>query len=171
MSFEQIGFVLGVVAPVAALGGAVLAGSLANRLGRLRALLFFGSLQAVPAMGYMLLAMQPEHQTMTAVLPVVAVDHFISGMTTVALFSVMMDWSRKSYGGTDYTCMDCAGVFAMMVGTCFSYLLASQGGYSMSFGFALPIVGLSIFAVWRLYPAILQERHWQNLNAAKNPAT
>ena len=170
MGFEQIGFVLGVVAPVAALGGAVLAGSLANRLGRLRALLFFGSLQAVPALGYMLLAMQPAHQTMTAVLPVVVVDHLISGMTTVALFSVMMDWSRKTHGGTDYTCMDCVGVFAMMLGTCLSYLLASQGGYSMSFGIALPIVGLSVFAVWRLYSAILQERHWQNLNAAKNPA-
>ena len=65
--------------------------------------------------------------------------------------------------------MDCVGVFAMMVGTCLSYLLASQGGYSLSFGIALPIVGLSIFAVWRLYPTILQERHWQNLNAAKKP--
>jgi hypothetical protein len=170
MGLGQIGFVLGVVAPVAALGGAVLAGSLANRLGRLRALLVFGSLQAVSALGYMLLAMQPAQQTMTAVLPVVVVDHLISGMTTVALFSVMMDWSRKTYGGTDYTCMDCVGVFAMMLGTSLSYLLASQGGYSMSFGIALPIIGLSVFAVWRLYSAILQEPHWQNLNAPENPA-
>ena len=118
----------------------------------------------------MLLAMQPAHQTMAAVLPVVVVDHLISGMTTVALFSVMMDWSRKTHGGTDYTCMDCVGVFAMMFGTSLSYQLASQGGYSMSFGIALPIVGLSVFAVWRLYSAILQERHWQNLNAAESPA-
>ena len=43
--------------------------------------------------------------------------------------------------------MDCVGVFAMMFGTSLSYLLASQGGYSMGFGIALPIVGLSVFAV------------------------
>ena len=58
----------------------------------------------------------------------------------------------------------------MMFGTSLSYLLASQGGYTMSFGIALPIVGLSVFAVWRLYSAILQEHHWQNLNAAESPA-
>ncbi|MAS75238.1 MAG: MFS transporter, partial [Verrucomicrobiales bacterium] len=37
MGFEEIGFTLGVVAPVAALFGAIIAGSLANRVSRIRA--------------------------------------------------------------------------------------------------------------------------------------
>ena len=170
MGFEQIGFVLGLAAPVAALAGAIVAGVLANRLGRLRALLIFGSLQAISALGYMSLAASNAQPPMKAIMPVILVDHFISGMTTVALFSVMMDWSRKTHGGTDYTCMDCVGVFAMMFGAGLSYWLASEGGYSLSFGVALPLVGLSVFAVWRLYTIIQQNEPWQSLGQAESAA-
>ena len=107
---------------------------------------------------------------MQAIMPVILVDHFISGMTTVALFSVMMDWSRKTHGGTDYTCMDCVGVFTMMFGAGLSYWLASKGGYSLSFGVALPLVGLSVFAVWRLYTIIQQNEPWQSLGQAESAA-
>ena len=170
MGFEQIGFALGLAAPVAALAGAIVAGVLANRLGRLRALLIFGSLQAISALGYMSLAASNAQPSMQAIMPVILVDHFISGMTTVALFSVMMDWSRKTHGGTDYTCMDCVGVFAMMFGAGLSYWLASKGGYSLSFGVALPLVGLSVFAVWRLYIIIQQNEPWQSLGQAESAA-
>ena len=169
MSFGQIGFSLGVVAPVAALVGAIVAGSLANRLSRIRALLIFGSLQAISAMGYSLLANSDSQPPIQAILPVILFDHFISGMTTVALFSIMMDWSRKTFGGTDYTCMDCIGVFSMMIGAGLSYWIASEGGYSLSFGVAIPLVGISVFAVWRLYSSIQQKQPWEALcNAEKS---
>ena len=57
----------------------------------------------------------------------IVIDHFT--WTTVALFSIMMDWSRKTHGGTDYTCMDCVGVFAMMFGRAEYWSL--EGGYGM----------------------------------------
>ncbi|MFL2451376.1 MAG: hypothetical protein ACJ0IB_04875 [Verrucomicrobiales bacterium] len=53
---------------------------------------------------------------MSTTIPFIMIDHFISGLVTVALFSSMMDWSRKNQPGSDYTCMDCMGVFAMMFG-------------------------------------------------------
>ena len=163
MGFEEIGFTLGVVAPSAALFGAIIAGSLANRVSRIRALLIYGSLQAISALGYMLLANSNSQPPMQTILPVIIFDHFISGMTTVALFSTMMDWSRKTHGGTDYTCMDCIGVFAMMIGAGLSYWLASEGGYRLSFGAAIPLIGLSMFSVWRLYLTIQQNQPWQAL--------
>jgi MFS family permease len=85
-------------------------------------------------------------------------------MTTVALFSVMMDWSRKTHGGTDYTCMDCVGVFAMMVGASASYLIAHYGGYAMSFGFAIPLILISLLIVAYLYVSIQSDEHWARLN-------
>ena len=98
MELNEIGFTLGIVAPGAALGGALVAGILVTRLGRLHSLLLFGSMQILSAAGYMFLS-STELVDSSLVFPVVVVDHMISGMTTVALFSLMMDWSRKEHGG------------------------------------------------------------------------
>lgn len=163
MELEGIGLALGVVAPIAALGGALTAGLMINRLGRLRSLLLFGSLQVLSVGGYLFLS-SGSLTNPGAVLPVVIIDHMISGMTTVALFSLMMDWSRKRHGGTDYTCMDCIGVFAMMVGASASYLIAHYGGYAMSFGFAIPLIVISLLIVAYLYSRIQGDDHWARLN-------
>ena len=91
-------------------------------------------------------------------------------MTTVALFPIMMDWTPPlAHGGTDYTCMDCVDVFAMMFGAGLSYWLASEGGYGKSFGVALPLIGLSVFAVWRLYKSIQQNEPHGDLSAKRKP--
>ncbi len=167
MELGEIGLTLGVVAPVAALGGALTAGLFINRLGRLRALLVFGGLQALSAGGYMFLSAY-ESIRIDLLYPIVALDHMISGMTTVALFSLMMDWCRKKQGGTDYTCMDCVGVFAMMMGTGTSYMIAHYGGYAMSFGMAIPLVFISLLIVRSLYLQIQQEEHWKSMHSIEN---
>ena len=163
MSLGDIGLLLGVFAPVSALAGALTAGLLVNRIGRLRSLLWFGALQALSAGGYLLLASQDGAVSITTALPAVLVDHFVSGMTAVALFSLMMDWSRRIHGGSDYTFMDCIGVFAMMAGTTVSYLLAAVGGYAIAFAAALPLVLISLFVVQRLYARIMETPRWQKM--------
>ncbi len=166
MSLGDIGLILGVIAPIAALLGAVTAGLLFNRLGRLRSLISFGALQSLSAGGYLFLANQDQIISISSVIPVIILDHFVSGMTAVALFSLMMDWSRRNQGGTDYTCMDCMGVFAMMAGTAMSYLLAAFGGYATTFATAIPLIFISLFAVQRLYRGIQKSPHWQILKTA-----
>ena len=166
MSLGDIGLILGVIAPIAALLGAVTAGLLVNRLGRLRSLILFGALQSLSAGGYLFLVNQDQIISMSSVIPVIILDHFVSGMTAVALFSLMMDWSRRNQGGTDYTCMDCMGVFAMMAGTTMSYLLAASGGYAATFAVAIPLIFISLFAVQRLYRGIQKSPHWQSLKTA-----
>ena len=166
MSLGDIGLILGVISPIAALLGAVSAGLLVNRLGRLRSLISFGALQSLSAAGYLFLANQDQIISMSSVIPVIILDHFVSGITAVALFSLMMDWSRRNQGGTDYTCMDCMGVFAMMAGTAMSYLLAAFGSYATTFATAIPLIFISLFAVQRLYRGIQKSPHWQNLKTA-----
>ena len=166
MSLGDIGLILGVIAPIAALLGAVTAGLLVNRLGRLRSLILFGALQSLSAGGYLFLVNQDQIISMSSGIPVIILDHFVSGMTAVALFSLMMDWSRRNQGGTDYTCMDCMGVFAMMAGTTMSYLLAASGGYAATFAVAIPLIFISLFAVQRLYRGIQKSPHWQSLKTA-----
>ena len=163
MSLGDIGLLLGVFAPVSVLAGALAAGLLVNRIGRLRALLWFGGLQAFSAGGYLFLASQDGPISLPSALPAVLVDHFVSGMITVALFSLMMDWSRRKHGGTDYTCMDCIGVFAILLGTTVSYLLAGFRDYWLAFAAAIPLVFLSLVVVRRLYSKIMQHPHWQKL--------
>ena len=85
MELNEIGFTLGIVGPGAALGGALVAGILVTRLGRLHSLLLFGSMQILSAAGYMFLS-STELVDSSLVFPVVVLDHMISGMTTVALF-------------------------------------------------------------------------------------
>ena len=164
MKFEEIGLILGVLAPVSAMVGALFAGFFINRIGRFRALMIFGSMQIFSALGYMILSNGIATVNIFSILPVVVLDHIISGMTTVALFSLMMDWSRKRQGGTDYTAMDCIGVFAMMLGASVSYFIASQGGYSLSFGLGIPIIAISIFVVRSLYLKLQNDARWKNTN-------
>ncbi|MDA8991694.1 MFS transporter [Opitutales bacterium] len=164
MNFQDIGLILGIVAPISALVGALLAGYFINRLGRLSSLLAFGSLQIISSCGYMVLCMFSKSMSLSTIVPVVILDHVISGMTTVALFSLMMDWSRKRHGGTDYTAMDCIGVFAMMLGASSSYLIAAKGGYFMSFATAIPLIVFSMLIVRALYFQIQNDEHWKNLN-------
>lgn len=164
MDFSQIGLALGIIAPTSVLLGAIVAGYFINRLGRIRSLLVFGLLQAISALGYMLLSIYSDQPTMITIIPFIMVDHFISGLVTVALFSSMMDWSRKNQPGSDYTCMDCMGVFAMMFGAGISYYIAAKWGYSTCFIIALPLTVLSIFVVWRLYNKVEKNRYWKPLN-------
>ena len=163
LDFSQIGVTLGIIAPISVLIGAIVAGYLINRLGRIRSLLLFGLLQLISALGYIVLSIYYDQPTITTIIPFIIIDHFISGLVTVALFSSMMDWSRKNQSGSDYTCMDCMGVFAMMFGAGISYWIAAKWGYSTCFIVALPLTVLSIFIVWKLYKK-MEKTYWQSFN-------
>ena len=164
LDFSQIGLTLGIIAPISVLLGAIVAGYFINRLGRIRSLLVFGLLQLISALGYIVLSIYSDQPAMGTIIPFIMIDHFISGLVTVALFSSMMDWSRKNQPGSDYTCMDCIGVFAMMFGAGISYWIAAKWGYSTCFIIALPLTVLSIFIVCKLYYKMEKNNYWKSLN-------
>ncbi|MGB4227664.1 MAG: MFS transporter [Candidatus Dechloromonas phosphoritropha] len=118
---------LTLISSIAGIGGAALGGLLYARLGARRSLLLFGSLQAA---GIASMASLVNGGGDTGLVYVVAVGEQIAdGMSTVALFAVMMQKCRPEHEGGDFTLQASAQVLlAGMVGAA-SGVLAMAVGY------------------------------------------
>jgi predicted MFS family arabinose efflux permease len=110
-SIEEIGWLLGTGGFSAGLVGALLGGALVNPLGRHRAVLVTGGLQALAVAAY---AMVP-YLSDNGVLALILTEHLASGMASAALFTRMMDACRPGEEGSDYTLQ--ASVVVMATGS------------------------------------------------------
>lgn len=148
LSLADVGALLGTVGFVAGLVGALIGGALVGPLGRRRALVGFGVLQAGAVLLYALLArgtLPPE-----ALAAVVAAEHIASGMATAALFTCMMDWCDPRTAGTDYTVQASAVVIAQGGAAALSGYSAELLGYAGHFALASVLAALAVLpAVWR----------------------
>ena len=82
----EIGVMLGTVGFTAGLLGALVGGALVNRVGRRRALVGFGSLQALGIVGYAAVA-AVEAPAREAIWVAATFEHFVGGMAVAALFT------------------------------------------------------------------------------------
>jgi len=119
------------VGAVAGIAGALVGGVLLLRVGHRTALLAFGALQAVGLLGYGWV--DAGARDMASLYAVVCLEQFADGMSTVALFTLMMDLCRAHSPGTDYTLqaslqVTIAGCAAMLSG-----VFADAAGYSAVF--------------------------------------
>jgi predicted MFS family arabinose efflux permease len=137
----DIGWILGFAGFGAALVGAALGGVATRRLGRRRALLVFGSLQALAIASIALAVRSPSVPMFYAVM---AAEHFTSAMATTALFTAMMDFCRADEAGTDYTLQASVVVIATGIASVLSGVSAGVIGYGPHF---LAAAGLSLVAV------------------------
>jgi len=141
---------LDLAASLLGLLAAALAGLLMLRLSRKSALIGFGVLQGAAFVGWWAVA-AGAHQW---VWPVALFEQFADGLSTVALFVVMMDYCRPDREGADYTLQ--ASVYLMAVGlfTLGSGFSASALGYAGHFLLAAGLSGLVIIAAlfWRPPP-------------------
>jgi len=138
---------LTLISSLVGIAGALLGGLLYARIGALRALLLFGLLQAagIAAMAWLVGAGgQP-----VLVYAVALFEQAADGMSTVALFAVMMRQCRPEHEGADFTLQ--ASVQLLLAGLvgASSGWLAEQLGYQALFVsagvlglLALPLVGL-----------------------------
>jgi predicted MFS family arabinose efflux permease len=128
---DDIGRIAGIYGSVAGMAGAMLGGVVARR-SRLGALLVCGLVHAALMLAYAWPAAVPDlDHTVTTVLFVV--EHLTGGMATVALFTVMMDATRKSSGASDYTAQASIVVVASGIGSSLSGVLADAVGYEAHF--------------------------------------
>lgn len=145
----QIGLMLGAAGFSAGLLGALVGGAAVGRLGRRRALLSFGLLQAVGIAGYAVAAWlgSPDSATLYTV---TMLEHFTGGMATAALFTCMMDRCRPEASATDYTIMASIVVMTTGVGQAISGLLATWMGYTGLYGLSVGValVGVALCALW-----------------------
>ncbi|WP_239576545.1 MFS transporter [Archangium primigenium] len=142
LGLEQVGWMLGFVGFTTGLLGALGGGALVNRLGHRRALLVFGTFQAV-AVGLYALAARGG-----ASLPVLAlvcgVEHLASGMATAALFTGMMDLCRPEHAASDYTLQASLVVLATGSAAAVSGWSAEALGYAAHFTLAAAVCALAV---------------------------
>ena len=122
---------LTLISSLAGIGGALLGGLLYARLGALRSLLAFGALQALGLAGMALLVGAGGKPLLVYALCLF--EQAADGMSTVALFAVMMSMCRAEHEGADFTLQASAQILlAGLVGAC-SGVLAKLLDYQALF--------------------------------------
>ena len=135
---------LTLISSLAGIVGALLGGLLYARLGAYRSLLLFGLLQAAGIAGMALLVGAGGDTLL--VYSISLFEQIADGMTTVALFAVMMSYCRAEHEGADFTLQACVQLLlAGLVGAS-SGLLAQWLGYSTLFLLA-GLIGLAMLAL------------------------
>lgn len=151
LSLAEVGWLLGTVGFVAGLLGALAGGALVNALGRKRALLGFGLLQAATVAGYAVLALGQLDDV--ALYWLCGAEHFAGGMATAALFTCMMDWSSEQASGSDYTVQASAVVIASGAASALSGFSAQVLGYFGHFCLAGVLALGALLVVQRCFPS------------------
>ncbi len=150
LSLADIGWLLGTVGFVSGMLGAMAGGALVNRVGRKRALIGFGFLQALTVAGYAYLAFAELRGW--ALYALCGFEHFASGMATAALFTCMMDWSSKESSGSDYTVQASAVVIATGAAGALAGFSAQALGYVGHFGLATVVAFATLYVAARCFP-------------------
>jgi predicted MFS family arabinose efflux permease len=155
LGLTDLGWLLGTVGFVAGLLGALCGGALVYPLGRRRALVAFGLLQAASIAGYAYLAAgSPSRE---ALYVACAAEFFAGGMATAALFTSMMEGCSRDAGATDYSVQASAVVIATGAASALSGFSAQAVGYAAHFGLATALSLVAVVVVLRWLPAASAE--------------
>jgi MFS family permease len=146
-SLAEIGVITGVAGATAGVLGAFVGGAVLLRLGHREALLGFGVLQAAGLAGY-LFVVAGVHD-LYALGAIVCFEQFVDGLSTVALFTMMMDRCRADSPGTDYSLQ--ASLMIMVTG------IAALGGgvFTDHLGYAAVFTAAALLTLAALLPANL----------------
>lgn len=147
LEISQIGVLMGSYGFIGGLIGSLVGGFLVAGLGRLRAVVLLGLLQAGGVGLYVAMAFGWLPASATPWL--IAIEHATSGMVTTALFTVMMDVCQRETASSDYTLQASAVVIATGAAKALSGSVADQWGYQTNFilAFGLCLVGVLWFAL------------------------
>ena len=148
---------LTLISSLVGIGGALLGGLLYARLGAKRSLLSFGALQALTIAALALLVSRGSDVYWVYALSLL--EQLADGMSTVALFAVMMNHCRPEHEGADFTLQASAQLLLAGVVGALSGVVAAQWGYAALFvlagglGLAVLLIVLSYFSRQRLVPS------------------
>ncbi|HBX57784.1 MFS transporter [Pseudomonas sp. UBA2684] len=135
---------LTLISSLVGIAGAVLGGLLYARLGTLRALLLFGTLQAAGIAAMALLVDAGADRPLVYLIALF--EQAADGMSTVALFAAMMRMCRAEHEGADFTLQASAQLLLGGLVGALSGVLAKALGYSGLF-LSAGLLGLLVLAV------------------------
>jgi len=146
-TLTQIGM-LDFISSLVGLFGALLAGFILLRCARIWALVLFGLMQALGLLGWGLV----DAGNPASVWLVSLFEQLADGLSTVALFTMMMDRCRVRHEGTDYTMQACLVLSMSGVATLISGYSAEWFGYAGHFQLSAAL------ALTAILPAIFWKR-------------
>jgi MFS transporter, PAT family, beta-lactamase induction signal transducer AmpG len=141
-SLADIGVITGSAGATAGVLGAFVGGATLLRLGHAQALLGFGVLQAVGLAGYLLVVGGLDH--LYALAAIVYFEQFADGLSTVALFTIMMDRCRPHSPGTDYSLQASLQVLVTGIAALCGGLFTEHFGYAAVFATAASLTLLAL---------------------------
>lgn len=156
LSFQQIGLYITGLGAIAALMGAGLAGLLLKFLARDQALILFSIVKIVSLMAYVWLAGQYEQQQQVSVwliYSINAVEDASSSMLLVVMLTLIMQYSRQAWAGTDFTLQ--VAIMATVSGGL--YMLSGVAADML--GYARYLSLISVIAMLSLYPIYRWKKH------------
>ena len=148
-SLADIGLITGSAGATAGILGAFVGGAALMRVGRLQALLAFGVLQAVGLAGYLLVV--SGLQGLYALAAIVYFEQFADGLSTVALFTIMMDRCRPHSPGTDYSLQASLQVLVTGIAALCGGVFADHFGYAAVFAAAASLTLLALLPALRSF--------------------
>jgi PAT family beta-lactamase induction signal transducer AmpG len=139
-SATDVGAINKVLGLVATIVGALAGGAWMAYLGLYRALLWFGILQAVTNLGFMMLALAGKSYALLVV--VVAAENLCGGMGTAAFVALLMSLCDRRFSATQYALLSAlAAVGRVYVGPASGFLVEAVGWpafFFLTFVIALP---------------------------------
>lgn len=163
MQFSDFAQLLGLWGTLAGLAGALFGGVLLTVMSRYKALFIFLLLEALVLACYSLLT-ELDWQLIHAL---VITEHITGGMSTVALFTIMMDKCQPSSAASDYAIQSSFIVLATLIATAFSGFSAAALGYQRHYLLAagLCLLGLLVLIFARQQitnDGVSIDRHLEN---------
>ncbi len=155
LSLSQIGVYITMLGALAALLGAGLAGFVLKYIQRSSALIVFSILKLVSLMGFMWLASlhtQQESIPLGLIYLINALEDMFSAMLLVIILTLVMQYSRKQYAGTDFTFQ--VSLMAMVSGV----LYTVSGIVGDALGYQHYLMGIVILGGILLFPLIFWQR-------------
>lgn len=161
LDLKQIGLMVSLVGSAAALLGALLGGWLTTLLGRYRAIIAFGVLQALGIAAYAALSWRHDQGLavdLDLIYAINAFEHFVSGMAMTALLTAVMDLSRPQHAASDFTVqVSVLAIFGGSVYLAAGFVAESLGytGYFLLSGFIAMILLLPAAVYCRRLPLLM----------------
>ena len=161
LTFSQIGVYITILGAVAALLGAAIAGVLLKYLSKAYALIIFSMLKILSLFFYVYLGYVFEHHKKIDSSIIYAINAFedaCSAMLLVVMLSLIMNYSRKHFAGTDFTLQ--VSIMATVSGLL--YLLSGLLGDLLGYYYYLSVIFLISFICllpifnWKKYVNINQ---------------
>lgn len=149
-SLTEIGVVVKGVGLLATLIGVFLGGGLMNKLGMFRALMFFGILQAISNLFFMLLAIVGHNVGLMTT--AIFIEQLCGGLGTAAFLAFLMSLCDHRYTATQFALLSALSAVGRVFVGPFAGIMVAQMGWTLfylgTFFFALP--GLVVLLVIRV---------------------